>query len=87
MVTNSAATKQLMYMPVWESRHINVECKTVAMWTCVRPTVEYGAEVWAPNPQGKWAATDTIVQIHIINQVCVRAMSGLAHMLCWLTGV
>lgn len=36
-------------MPVWKSRYISVEVKRVVLLSCIRPIVEYGAEVWFPN--------------------------------------
>jgi hypothetical protein len=42
-----------MVNPVWKSCHISVEVKRIVMSTCVRPTVEYGAEVWDPSTKQK----------------------------------
>jgi hypothetical protein len=63
-----------------ESRFISVEVKKVVMLTCVRPIVQYGAEVWAPSTddEQKWAA---------IIDVCNLTSCGHVHMLCWLNGV
>jgi hypothetical protein len=49
-----------MLMPVWKNRHISVEVKRIVMLTCVRPIIEYGAEVWAPTTMQKWAAIDRV---------------------------
>ena len=43
------ATKR--YMPIWKSRHINVEVKRIVLLSCVRPIIEYGSEVWIPTCQ------------------------------------
>jgi hypothetical protein len=51
-----------MVMPVWKSRHISVEVKRIVMLTCVRPIVEYGAEVRVPSTKQKWAAAIDRVQ-------------------------
>jgi hypothetical protein len=68
-VMKKVERRKNMLMPVWKSRHISVEVKRIVMLTCVRPIVEYGAEVWAPSTKQKWAAIDR-VQTDIINQVC-----------------
>jgi hypothetical protein len=49
-----------MLMPIWKNRHISVEVKRIVMLTCVRPIIEYGAEVWAPTTVQKWAAIDRV---------------------------
>jgi hypothetical protein len=49
-----------MLMPIWKNRHISVEVKRIVMLTCVRPIIEYGAEVWAPTTAQKWAAIDRV---------------------------
>jgi hypothetical protein len=36
-------------MPVWKIRLISVETKHIVLLTCIRPTVEYGSEVWFPS--------------------------------------
>ena len=36
-------------MPVWKSRHISVEVKRIVLLSCIRPIIEYGAEVWYPS--------------------------------------
>jgi len=55
-----AERRKSMLMPVWKSRHISVEVKRIIMLTCVRPIVEYGAEVWAPATVQKWTAIDRL---------------------------
>jgi exonuclease III len=40
-----------MLMPVWKNRYINVQVKRIVMLTCVRPIIEFGAEVWWPSKQ------------------------------------
>jgi hypothetical protein len=35
-------------MPIWKSRRISVEVKRIVLLSCIRPIVEYGAEVWYP---------------------------------------
>jgi hypothetical protein len=35
-------------MPIWKSRLISVEVTRIVLLSCVRPLVEYGAEVWYP---------------------------------------
>jgi hypothetical protein len=36
-------------MPIWKSRGIAVEVKRIVLLSCVRPIIEFGAEVWFPN--------------------------------------
>ena len=59
-VMKKAERRKNMLMPVWKSRHISVEVKRIVMLTCVRPIVEYGAEIWAPGTKQKWAAIDRV---------------------------
>jgi hypothetical protein len=59
-VMKKVERRKNMLMPVWKSRHISVEVKRIVMLTCVRPIVEYGAEVWAPSTKQKWAAIDRV---------------------------
>jgi hypothetical protein len=59
-VMKKVERRKNMLMPVWKSRQISVEVKRIVILTCVRPIVEYGAEVWAPSTKQKWAAIDRV---------------------------
>jgi hypothetical protein len=47
-----AARVSASLMPIWKSRRISVEVKRIVLLSCVRPIVEYGAEVWYPPLSG-----------------------------------
>jgi hypothetical protein len=47
-----AARVSASLMPIWKSRRISVEVKGIVLLSCVRPIVEYGAEVWYPPLSG-----------------------------------
>ena len=49
-----------MLMPIWKNRHISVEVKRIVMLTCVRPIIEYGAEVWWPCNEQQLAKIDRV---------------------------
>lgn len=67
-VMEKVKTRQQSLMRIWKSRHISVEVKRILLLACVRPVIEYGAEVWFPQGSGaqqKWDLLDRI-QVDII---------------------
>jgi hypothetical protein len=47
-------------MPIWKSRQISVEVKRIVLLSCVRPIIEYGAEVWFPSNVSQWNTIDKV---------------------------
>lgn len=93
-VLKKAEQRKNMFMAVWKNRHIKVEVKRIVLLTCVRPILEYGAEVWAPSTANQWSKLDR-VQTDIIKcamrvtkeNPCSRAVLaewGLKPMHMWL---
>ena len=93
-VLKKAEQRKNMFMPLWKNRHVAVEVKRIVLLTCVRPILEYGAEVWAPTTVNQWGKLDR-VQTDIIKcamritkeNPCSRAVLaewGVKPMHMWL---
>jgi hypothetical protein len=76
-------------MPIWKSRLICVEVKHIVLLSCVRPIVEYGAEVWYPPTSRGSQLLAKIDSCSLISSgaLCVVAKNTLALRVCWLNGV
>ena len=93
-VLKKVEQRKNMFMPLWKNRHIKVEVKRIVLLTCVRPIIEFGAEVWAPTTANQWNKIDR-VQTDIIKcamriakeNPCSRAVLaewGVKPMHMWL---
>jgi hypothetical protein len=64
-------TKNMFVMPLRKNRHIKVEVKRIVLLTCVRPIIEYGAEVGAPTTANQWNKIDRLqTGITVENRNC-----------------